>query len=286
MQPDPSAETNTYFFDPENAAEMARLIQLDRVMTKGMGGPLAEQLDLSPFRQILDIACGPGGWVLDVAFQLPRADVAGIDISQTMISYANARARSQKIANASFGVMNATQPLDLSPNSFDLVNGRLLVGFLPKPSWSRLVQECYRITKVGGILRLTETDGSGLTNSPAYERLNAWFTQAIWKMGYGFSPDGRTLGVTPMLAHLLKKGGYQNIQHEAHAIDFSAETEAFHDFYRNAEVGFKLLAPLLVKMGVAAQEEIDQTYQQMLIEMLSSDFCGVWNFLTVWGKKV
>src|SRR5258708_3157755 len=53
-----------YVIDAENAAEMARLLLQDQLLTRAMGGPLAEQVDMSQVHRVLDIGCGPGGWVL------------------------------------------------------------------------------------------------------------------------------------------------------------------------------------------------------------------------------
>ena len=59
-----TTENNTYILDPESPPEMARLIDLDRVVTKAMGGPLAGIPDLPSEAKVLDVACGPGGWVM------------------------------------------------------------------------------------------------------------------------------------------------------------------------------------------------------------------------------
>lgn len=274
-----------YFIDAESAAEMARLIQQDRAMTRKMGGALVEQADPSSFSQVLDVGCGSGGWVLDVAFASPHAEVAGIDISKTLTDYASARARSQGLSNASFEMIDVTKPLPFSDHTFDLVNSRLLVGALHRTVWPQLVQECFRITRPGGMLRMTELDMSGVTTSPAFNYLDTLLLKASWLVGHGFSPDGRTTCMTPMLPTLQRNAGYQNIQHRPHAIDLSAGTDTYMDFYRNCEVFFRLTLPFLVSVGVATQEEVEQAYQQMLSEMLSDDFKGMWYLLTVWGRK-
>ncbi len=155
--------TNTYIFDPEDATEMVRLIHQDRVITQGMGGPLTGLPELAETAQVLDLCCGPGGWVLDVAFAHPEMEVAGIDISRIMIDYANARARTQQLPNASFGVMNILEPLDFSENSFDFVNARFLTGVIHREKWLDVLHECYRITRPGGLIRFTEGDLVGLT---------------------------------------------------------------------------------------------------------------------------
>src|SRR5215472_1242538 len=121
MPDNPQARKGDYFIDPESAAEKARLLHQDRLITKGMNGVLSGIEDVSGLHDILDIACGPGGWVLDMAYAYPRVEVMGIDISQQMIDYANMQAQAQRFNNASFRVMDVTQPLDFPDNSFDLV---------------------------------------------------------------------------------------------------------------------------------------------------------------------
>lgn len=278
-------ENNTYFFDPESAEEMVRLINLDRFVTRNMGGPLAGIADPSSLHRVVDLACGPGGWVLDVAFAYPKIDVVGIDISRTMIGYAKARARSQGLDNASFEVMDITRRLDFDDNAFDLVNARFLFSVLRRDAWNPFIAECARILRPGGVLRLTEMIDPAITTSDACERRQQLAFEAERRLGYGFSPTGRTLGVTTVLPSLLRKAGYQQVHHTAHALEFSADTDAWGEVYRDAEIVGLLLQPLLVNSGVTTQEEADQLYQQMLIEMQALDFCGMWHYMTVLGTE-
>lgn len=279
-------EENTYVLDPESAAEMARLLSLDHLATRGMGGPLAGLPDLPTHAQILDIACGPGSWVLDVAFAYPDSEVAGIDISQIMIRYAQASASSQGRTNASFGLMDMTKPLDFSDDAFDLVNARFLTAVLLREAWPHVLKEFLRITRPGGILRLTEFDLFGYTTSPAYEQLMTVISLAMHRAGYGFSPDGKTTGMSPVLGRLLENAGCQQIHYQAHVINFSAGTEAWIDFYDNIAVGSQLLRPFLVKMGTITDEELHALYAQVLAEMQVDDFCGAWYFVSAWGRKI
>ena len=283
MPDNPQLRKGDYFIDPENATEKARLLHQDRLITKGMHGVLSGIEDISSMRYILDIACGPGGWVLDVAFEYPHIEVTGIDLSQQMIDYANIQAQAQGLNNASFSVMDVTQPLDFPDNSFDLVNARFL-GFLPRAAWPKLVQECLRITRPGGIIRLTESEW-GFTNSPAYEKLYAFFASAMRKAGQSFSPERDHLNITPMLGGFLRSAGCTNIQQKAYVIDFSIGTEDYEAFRQNWVIAFKLLQPFCLKIGTATQEELDRFYDQMLLEMLSDEFRGIMFLLTVWGQK-
>ena len=143
-----NAETdgNTYLNDAESASEMVRLIEQDRAVTEAMGGLLPENPDFAGITQVLDIACGPGGWVQEVAFAHPDIEVIGCDISKTMIEYARQMAQVQGLSNAQFEVMDATKPLAFPDNSFDLVNARTIAGFMPQASWLSLIKECLRVT--------------------------------------------------------------------------------------------------------------------------------------------
>ena len=280
-----SSDENTYALDPESSAEMARLLNLDSLSTKGMGGIFVglTETDIAGLRNVLDLACGPGGWVLDVAFAHPDIEVAGVDISRTMIDYANARARSQHLTNASFGVMNINQTLDFADGAFDLINARSLAAAIPGARWEPLIVECARLLRPGGILRLTEPVDLGVTNSPAHERIAALTLQALQRAGYGFSLDGRSFGLTHILPGLMRRSGFQRVQQKAHAIEFSADTDNWTDFYRNAEIGYYLGKSFLMKMGLVTQEEIDNLYQQMLIEMHFNTFRAMIHSVTFWG---
>src|SRR5439155_14840173 len=143
----------------------------------------------APFQRALDAACGPGGWVLELARAYPHMQVMGFDIDAQMIEYANTQARLGQLANASFRVMNALDPLDYPDNFFDLVNARYL-SVIQRPAWPRVTQELFSITRPGGVIRHTETEDVSVTTSPAFERMMVIFLQACRLGEIGFSPTG------------------------------------------------------------------------------------------------
>ena len=274
---------NSYFIDAESAAEMARLMHQGRLLTKGMGGLFPEQFDISNTHDILDIACGPGGWVLDVAHTYPKIQVTGIDISKLIIEYARAQAKVQWLNNAHFQMMDALKPLEFPDNSFDFVNARFLFGFMSKEAWPQLMRECLRILRPGGTLRLTECE-SPLSNSFASERLYGMISQALYAAGRSFSPDGRHVGITPVIGHFLQNADYQYIEKKAHILDCSVGMEAHSTFYQDFQAGLKLLQPFLVKMKTT-NEEFEGLYEQALADMQTEDFGAVWFYVSAWGMK-
>jgi ubiquinone/menaquinone biosynthesis C-methylase UbiE len=277
-------DKSTYVLDQESAAEMARLIRQDRLLTQGMGGLFPERADMAGIHHVLDIGCGPGGWALDVAFAYPEIEVLGIDISRTMIEYARAQGRVQGLENATFRLMSALKPLDLPDGSFDLVNARGVALWLPPASWPAFMQECLRVLRPGGVVRLTDYETS-LINTPAFERLHYLFTQAMARVGQTFSPNGIHIGLIPMLAYFLRQAGCQDIRQVAYPIDFSAGTEANESFYHDMVLIFQGAEPFLLNAKVTTREEFEQLFQQMQIELLSEEFRTLWMVVTAWGQK-
>src|SRR5260370_38735944 len=142
--------------DTESGETMTWLLNFDKIVNNGMRGTLAERPDFSGIKAILDLACGPGGWVLEVAREHPDSAVSGVDISESMIRFAKAQAISRGYGNARFMVMDVKQPLLFEEASFDLVNVRSLFGGMGPGEWPQLLAECKSILRPGGIIRLTE----------------------------------------------------------------------------------------------------------------------------------
>lgn len=285
MSPDHNNE-NSYVIPTEHGSEMARLIDQDRTITRAMGGLFPPTLDLLEVRRVLDVACGPGGWARRVARELPDVEVVGVDISQNMIDYANAYVGVENLhRNARFLVRDVLQPLDFPYASFDLVNARGMIGFLPKEQWPRVVKELARITRPGGFVVLTESDDFGHTNGTAFERYQQLILQSVARAGLSQHPLGLNWGATAMLRHHLQNAQCQDIHVVSHVLDYSAGSRENRSIYENFRVSHKLIQPFIIKMGVASQEELDALYEQCFNEMLSEDFCAVWSFMTTWGVK-
>ncbi|HZU03076.1 MAG TPA: methyltransferase domain-containing protein [Ktedonobacteraceae bacterium] len=280
----PRQTPKTYFIDPEDPNEMTRQLLLDETVTQGMGTLLPESLDLTQVSRVLDLACGSGGWARNVAHTYPEIDVIGVDVSQRMVRYAYAQADRDALDNVTFQVMDILEPLTFPDEAFDVVNARQIVGFMSTDAWTKLLQECMRITRPGGAIRLVEAEW-GTSNGKACEQLAGRLIQAMWLKGHGFYPEGKLLGITLMLTHFLREAGLEDIQYKAHAIDYSHGTEAHKKWYQNALYGYPLLLPFMQKAGVITEKEFDHLYQQALDEMQEPGFRGLFSFLSVWGTK-
>lgn len=284
QQSSQGASPNTYILETESGAEMARLMRQDLLITQGMGGIFPEAIDLTGVKDVLDLACGPGGWVLETAFAHPEMRLVGVDISEKMITYAQAQARVQRLPNARFQVMNIVQPLTFADASFDLVNERFIVGFMLQKQWPQLVRESLRLLRPGGILRFTEVE-VGYSNKACFEKVWWIILQAMKQHGLGFSPHGLHFSIFPLLPKFFRDAGVQGIEKMAHVIEFSSGLEARDGFYYDFVNAFQALEPFIQKSGLISLQEWRELTQKALAEMFEEDFCAVWILLTVWGSK-
>lgn len=276
---------NTYVIDAESGAEMARLIDQDKFITKCMGGLFPEIPELAKVRSTLDAACGPGGWAQEMAYTYPDMRVVGIDISQRMIEYAKALSQVQGLDNVEFRVMDLLKPLDFPDASFDLINARFLMSFLHADTWVPVMKELMRVLRPGGTIRFTESDALLITSSAAYEKLLNLAMRAFAVDGRNLNGNLHHIAITPMLGRFLQEVGCQNIQERPHLLNFSVGTEVYTSFYEDIKVSFKLLEPFVLKTKVAEREELEELYKRTLADWLSEDFRGLSYFLSVWGQK-
>ena len=274
----------SYVIDSESGAEMARLIEQNRLVTRHIGGLFPSEVDPSTLHQVLDLACGPGDWVLDMAFALPDTELIGVDISKTMIEYARALARVQHLENAHFKVVDVLKPLDFEYNSFDMVNARFLTGFMSPGDWPLLLQECTRILRPGGVLRLLEAEDFGITNSPAIEKFTQLSISAGRRLGRTFFAEGRFGGTGAMLGRLLRQSGFQDIHQPSYIIDWSADMQAFYPMQANVTVVLQLLRPFLLQTQSLSAEQFDALHEQAMVDMNNPDFVATMLYMSAWGK--
>ncbi len=283
---DSSSAHNSYLINPEHTAEMARLLDQDHMLTANMGWWFPDHVEPEMLHTVLDLACGPGGWVQEVAFAYPALQVTGVDISENMTAYARMQAQVQHLDNAHFQVMDIKHALDFPDATFDYVNARFLVALMAPSDWVPLLQECWRICRAGGQICLTECDTAGLTTSPAFERMQELLLgQAMTRTGRTVVPGAVNATLTPMLGAFLRQAGWEQTGLQAHVLDYSAGTDLHASNYRNLVSAYKLMQPFVVHTGVTTNQEWEQLHTQMQIEMMAPTFRGLWYYLSVFGQK-
>jgi ubiquinone/menaquinone biosynthesis C-methylase UbiE len=276
---------NSTFIMEENNTQLAWLFNLDANLTRAMGGVFPERDgDITGMHDILDLACGSGGWALEVAHLYPHIQVVGVDINKPLIENVSALAKARNIQNAHYQITNILDPLPFPDASFDLVNARTLYSSLEPTDWPPMLHECYRILRPGGTLRLTEMERH-LTSSTANERMWDIFTRALYISGRSFSSDGHHIGIIPHLGRLLHETGFQHIQNRASTPEISPQTPHFGVWREQDAYAWQLIEPFLVRTGVATLEEVQALRAEALKDFMSERFCAVAFYFTCWGVQ-
>ncbi len=276
--------SGTYFVqDRQNEDELLRLAAQDRIVTASMGGVLAEQAAPSAFRRVLDVACGAGGWVIEAAQTYPEMSLVGVDVNGHMIEYARAQAAALHVDNRiEFHVMDALGILDFPDESFDLVNMRFAISFVRTWDWPRVLSELLRVVRPGGVVRLTDEEVIHQSNSPASMQFCEMLLCALFQSGHLFAQE--STGLTAHLAPLLSRHGCQQVQTEAHALQYRAGTPAGQAYAEDGLHVFRTLRPFLQKWGCMSKD-YDAIRDQAFEELHRPDFFATWRLLTAWGNK-
>jgi ubiquinone/menaquinone biosynthesis C-methylase UbiE len=277
----------TYFVhDKHSKQELNRLIVQDQMVTKAMGGVLPEQEDPSQFHRVLDIGCGPGGWLLEVAQVYPQIKkLYGADISSTMIDYARQQAEQQNMKTGpaervEFLVMDALQMLEFPHDFFDLVNLRFGVSFMRQWDWPKMFDEMNRVTKTGGIVRIVEGEVGSRSASTSLNQFCALGQRAMYRAGHLFKEDSR--GLIDELPNLLTRNGFQKIASRKCTIEYRTGTETGDAFAQDMTLMFRTLRPYLYRYGYVP-ENYDAICQQATADMQTPGFVATGDTYTFWA---
>lgn len=273
---------STYFVqDRGNHDEVRRLELQGQLLTRGMGGVLAEQPEIHAFHRVLDVGCGTGDWLLKAAQFYPTMSLVGVDISRTMIKYARTQAEAMGLTDhIEFHVMDALRMLEFPHKYFDLINQRLGISYLRTWDWPNLLQEYQRVTRRGGIIRVTEPDLVIESNSHALTQLYNLVLDAFFRAGHLFVREG--CGVTSRLVGLLQQSGLQQVQTVEHTLVYQSGTEEGQLFFEDIRRGFRTIVPFLRKWAQVL-DTYEAVYQQILAEMQEPSFVATWKLRTAWG---
>jgi ubiquinone/menaquinone biosynthesis C-methylase UbiE len=254
------------------------------MLTAGMGGVLPELADHSSLQRVLDVGCGTGGWLRETARTYPTVEkLVGVDVSNSIVEYARTLAKDQQLdQRVQFRTMDALRILDFPDAFFDLVNQRAGISWLRTWEWRKILLEYQRVTRPGGIIRITEPNVDIESNSPAFTKLNNIFAEANYHSGRFFTPKGD--GVIHELASLMTQHGLKDVQTRLHPIVCRAGTVQGQSFYENMSIGLRVALPFFQKW-TRVPSDYQQIYQQALKEMQEPDFVATWTFLTAWGTR-
>ncbi len=107
--------------------------------------PMLAMMQFAPGETILDVGCGGGWLVRELALRVPQGRILGMDLSDEMVE--RARRASSNVRNAEF-VVGSVDAIPRAPDSFDKVISVESSYYWPDPAAG--IREIFRVLRPGG----------------------------------------------------------------------------------------------------------------------------------------
>ena len=211
---------------------------------------------VSPGFKVLDVGCGPGVILREVADLDPTIHATGLEISPDRVRIAGDKhAESSRITFAT-GDAHAMQ---FASHSFDFVYSRMLFQYLPDKQSA--LAEIVRVCRPGGTVLLQDLDGQLLWHypeSPVVQRGVETVVKALGKTG--FDPF-----VGRKLFRLAQVAGLENIKVDVecyHLIAGEARPQILEQWKLKLDIAFPQIAQVLGQQGAKKQIDSFMEYLQ------------------------
>lgn len=204
---------------------------------------------ISPHYKVLDVGCGPGVILREVAELDPTIRATGLEISPDRVRIAVDKHPGNSRVTFATGDAHAMQ---FPSNSFDFVYSRMLFQYLPDKQHA--LAEIVRVCRPGGTVLLQDLDGQLLWHypeSPSVQRAVETVIKALGKTG--FDPF-----VGRKLFRLAQVAGLENLKVDVecyHLIAGEIRSHILEQWKLKLNIAFPLIAQVLGQQG--AKKQID-----------------------------
>ncbi|CEG66691.1 hypothetical protein RMATCC62417_03226 [Rhizopus microsporus] len=263
-------ESSTYWL-PKDPAEQQRLTGQHFAIKELYQGNVLEnvrkKLDFKKGIRVLDVGCGSGAWIMDMATEYPNCVYEGCDI----VEVANKRVSLQQVT---FRYGNVLDRLPFEDNSFDFVHMRLFVLALQVNQWPIAINEILRVTKPGGMVQLVEFD------------LKMTGNETVQQVLTGIHSACEARGQDPRIALQLGKLVSENkqatsVQSDYRSVDMASNTKTAKMFVWDWIETIKSMLPVISsKMGLETEEERKTYLDKLKYDLTHSNSYTYMNAVT------
>ncbi|KAH6692570.1 S-adenosyl-L-methionine-dependent methyltransferase [Plectosphaerella plurivora] len=184
-----------------------RLLIGGRLYTAPLTLPKNGDDDADSFR-ILDLGCGTGVWAIEMADEIPAADVFGVDLSPIQPEWTP--------PNCRFHVDDFEQEWTYTPSErFDFIHGRALSG--ASGDWPRFYAQVMENLKPGGWVEMQEYDAWVFSDDDSFERA-VWTKEWCEKLAGASVVFGRPINCAKDHRQWMIDAGFQDVKEEVYRI--------------------------------------------------------------------
>ncbi|MBW4583911.1 class I SAM-dependent methyltransferase [Aetokthonos hydrillicola Thurmond2011] len=181
-------------------------------MRRRILAPLVEALSATSIHprqiRVLDVACGTGRTLKFIRAALPQASLYGVDLSPTYLRKAN-QLLSEIPGELPQLLQANAEELPYLDNYFHALTCVFLFHELPATVRQRVIDECFRVTKPGGVFIIC--DSVQMSDSPEMKPLMENFSEVYHEPYYQHY-------TTDNLIERLEKAGFENIEMQVHSM--------------------------------------------------------------------
>lgn len=263
-----------YIFGGNFSAPVRDLLSGSCEKSKRHSAEWSTQEELSP--KVLDIACGNGTWIMDMATEFPNTQFYGVDFAANYPT-------TIKPSNTFFLQHDVLSPKGLPfPNDhFDYVHMRQVYTCFSESDWNAIVKEIKRVLKPGGYVECRDIDPMLKNMGPATEKLFKNYP-LLMKENHGVD----VFWAKVMHEYLQNVGEMTDMHRQMFALPFGTKAGPIGDMIHTS-LRFGLESYRLFFLKASKQTMTDAEYDQIIDDIVNESIerHSCFNYYCCWGRK-
>ncbi|MBO0778140.1 MAG: class I SAM-dependent methyltransferase [Ktedonobacteraceae bacterium] len=249
------------------------------------GRLLPEIIPLSAVKNVLDLGCGAGDWIFQLARRYPHMHIYGIDYCEQALQEARVRYEISALRQVELRQTDFLQALSTPDHYFDLVHMRRGAAFITPEQWPKFIWECTRTLKVGGWITFVEFEVDEIASSACME-LHRVTLQALRQLKLNMETTGMSYGAPQRLYSILHQAPFDEIGYELYPADMGfLSGEAGQAFLAAMMSQFRQYKVQVVQLRFLSEKRFDALLARAQQEIQAPDLCGWGTITTVYGRR-
>jgi ubiquinone/menaquinone biosynthesis C-methylase UbiE len=192
---------------PKDHQETERIKFQHRMLYAHLHRHLFAPVPPATVRHLLDVGCGSGAWLTDVAALFPNATLTGLDSDAEQIALAN----TVRHPHCQFLQGDVLAGLPFAEGTFEYTHMRCMILAIPAHSWPSVIGELVRVTTLGGWIELFD-GGQGCEHvGPNMHQFVKWGEQVLAQRGFD-------VNVISHLSTMLRQAGAEHVREQQFTI--------------------------------------------------------------------